>query len=157
MSDYVANRLSFYVGHYDLWKANEMGHAAANINCVLSHQLFSPLALEEVENKTLFGQYHSVHYSLCSLVFRSLLTGIVGSLILEYFGWRIVFLTFGSVSLFWALVMRLLISMEKIKTDHMLPKSTNPSFVGDDEPLIVKEGGGDNIQWRKVLTYNSFW
>ena len=47
--------------------------------------------------------------------FRNLFTGSVGSLILHYNGWRSVFVCFGILGLFWSVLVKFLILMDRIQ------------------------------------------
>uniref|UniRef100_A0A336LJN3 CSON009530 protein n=1 Tax=Culicoides sonorensis TaxID=179676 RepID=A0A336LJN3_CULSO len=78
----------------------------------------------------------------------TLLTGSLGSLLLDYFGWSVAFRVIGFFGLIWTLILRYhTMSTEKLRIVTM------------DQPNRMYERGlnGDTVPWLKFLRKSSFW
>ncbi|XP_047105801.1 solute carrier family 17 member 9 [Schistocerca piceifrons] len=79
----------------------------------------------------------------------TLFTGVVGSNVLEYYGWPFVFYCIGSLVLLWILLLNFYaLSLNRRKNNLYLPSKPHP-------PLYIKESLP--VPWMRLFTNLSFW
>lgn len=71
----------------------------------------------------------------------TILTGFAGSILLEHFGWQSVFLSIGLLALLWVFWLRCLISVSKIRTNHVAKERKTK----------------EQVPWFKFVTQGPFW
>ena len=86
------------------------------------------------------GFVYSFAFSGSSL--GTILTGFAGSILLEHFGWKSVFVLIGMLSLLWVLWLRLLITVSK---------NTRPNATSKEKK--TKE----QVPWQKFAHHPAFW
>lgn len=79
----------------------------------------------------------------------TLLTGILGSFILDYFGWPYVFRALGFIGLFWALLLRY----------HTMTSERNRIInISQPNRLLCSKGAAvDEVPWLHLFTKSSLW
>ena len=84
----------------------------------------------------------------------TLFCGIVGSLVLEQYGWRATFQLIGILTLCWVYYFRNCLSRSQMKANILNMKHES---LNDDEPSSTSKHDSSSVPWRELLTKPSFW
>jgi len=86
----------------------------------------------------------------------TLLVGIVGSIVLEYYGWKITFQIFGLASLVWVYYFRNYVLI-KSRTKLSILSAKDALYSSDDSLPTASSSSISSVPWMELIKNPSFW